>query len=167
MNMGAQRSKIIAFLIVPGLILVANSAYTAAFGDPSLFYVLNGLLHPFIGLIVTLLFAVFITKYRDAFAGALGRACLALLGLAAGLGIYVALVGMTRPHSVALYAHVATAIAGLALLLLYLRRRVAAVSARPCNGESLRYRAWRPVWRWSVALVFVSAAFYVLVALYH
>ena len=165
--MGAQRSRVIALLIVPGLILVANSAYIAAFGDPSLFYVLNGLLHPFIGIIVTLLFAVFTTKYRDAFAGALGRACLALLGVAAGLGIYLALVGMTRPHSVALYAHVATAIAGLALLLLHLRQRVAAVSARPCNGESLRYRAWRPVWRWSVALVFVSAAFYVLVTLYH
>ena len=39
-------------LLVLGLFLILNSAYIAAFGNPNIFYVANGLFHPFLGVLV-------------------------------------------------------------------------------------------------------------------
>ena len=58
------------WLLIFGLFLVANSAYLAAFGDPSLFYVANALLHPLLGIIAGILLVVFILRHRDLLAGA-------------------------------------------------------------------------------------------------
>ncbi|HET7842110.1 MAG TPA: tetratricopeptide repeat protein, partial [Terriglobia bacterium] len=71
--------------------------------------------------------------------------------------VYLAVVGMTRPHSLALYAHVATALAGLALLLFYLRQRVQ-------NSTNFGFRVSnfeRTAWRWLAGVAAASAAFYI------
>ena len=166
-------------LLMIGLLLVLNSAYIAAFGDPTLFYEINALLHPVVGALAAVLLVVFLVKHRGAFSGAYARSALALLGLATAFGLHLAVVGMTRPHSRALYAHVAAAVVGLLLLLLHLasRARQAATSdahpiadsqagarradARPMNPVDLG-RAWR----WSASVMLVSAAFYGAVTLY-
>src|SRR5438552_18122296 len=91
-------------LLALGLLLVVNSAYIAAFGDPTLFYVVNGLLHPALGLLVAALFVAFLAQHRVSFAGFAGQGSVVLFGLATVFGIYLAIVGMTRPHSFVLYA---------------------------------------------------------------
>jgi hypothetical protein len=110
------------FLIL-GLLLVANSAYLAAFGDPTLFYVANALLHPLLGIIAGVFLVGLIVRYRALLAGAVGALTGLFLTLAAAFGIYLLFVGMTRPHSLALYVHVGAAIAGLFLLLVVLHAR--------------------------------------------
>src|SRR5271169_6598811 len=56
-------------LLIVGLVLVVNSAYLAAFGDPNLFYVINALLHPLLGLAAGILLAIFLTRNRQFLAG--------------------------------------------------------------------------------------------------
>jgi tetratricopeptide (TPR) repeat protein len=116
-------------LLVSTLILVANSAYLAAYGDPNLFYVLNDLLHPFLGILVGALFIVFLSRHRDYFSNVAGKGSVALLAISTAYGIFLTFVGMTRPHSLALYFHVAFAIAGLFFVLVRLRRWVYAVQS--------------------------------------
>ncbi len=94
-----RRSRVAKLLLVLGLLLVVNSAYLAAFSDLTLFYVANALIHPFLGIVAAVLFGVFVARYRSFFAGGVGRAAAGLLGLSALFGLYLAVVGMTRPHS--------------------------------------------------------------------
>jgi tetratricopeptide (TPR) repeat protein len=138
------------WLLIFGLFLVANSAYLVAFGDPSLFYVANALLHPLLGIIAGILLTVFIMRHRDLLAGA-GVVAALFLVLAAGSGVYLLFVGMTRPHSLALYVHVSGAIVAIFLLLAMLRARGA---------------GFRQAWRWAAAVTVGSALFYGGVANY-
>ena len=112
-------------LLVLALLLSANSAYIAAFGDANLFYVANALLHPFLGIAAAILFVIFLRRHRDFLAGGTGSAVRTLLALSTVFGGFLMVVGMTRPNSWALYAHVALAIAGLAVLLIVWRARFA------------------------------------------
>src|SRR5580698_3137695 len=112
------------WLLVLGLLLVLNSAYVAAFSTPDLFYITNDLLHPFLGLLVAILLVVFAIRHRGFFSGEAAGISLVLLAAAAGFGVYLAIVGMTRPHTEALYLHVGSAIAGLFFLLVHLRTRM-------------------------------------------
>src|SRR5689334_13714668 len=91
-------------LLIVGLLLVVNSAYVAAFGDPTLFYVANSLLHPVLGVPAAALFLIYVRRHRTVFRGALGRSLIALPALGVTFGVYLAVVGMTRPHTVALAA---------------------------------------------------------------
>jgi tetratricopeptide (TPR) repeat protein len=143
-------------LLVLGLSLLLNSAYVAAFGTPNLFYVANGLLHPFLGVLVAILFVVYARRHRELFTGLWSKGAMAALAVAAGFGVYLALVGMTRPHSMALYAHVAAAVAGVALLLVHLRRRIV-------RNSKLDAAAWR----WLAGVAAASALFYGGVAVWH
>jgi tetratricopeptide (TPR) repeat protein len=147
----SQADRVVGkLLLVLGLLLVVNSAYIAASGDPTLFYVINGLAHPALGIVVAVLFFAFLWRHRGSFAGLAGKSAVALLGFAGVLGIYLAIVGMTRPHSLALYAHVGAAVAGVLLLLTHLRP--------PTTGS----RAWRS----SAGVIAASAALYGGAALY-
>jgi len=154
-------------------LLICNSAYVAAFGTPSLFYVANALLHPLLGIGVGVLFAVLVIRRRAAFAGVWGSGALLLLALAAGLGIYLALAGMTRPHSWALYGHVGSAIAGLFFLLLRFRSRLMGSGAHPRVPARLPGSAnaspasLPPAWRSSLAIAVAAGGFYAVVAVYH
>jgi tetratricopeptide (TPR) repeat protein len=142
-------------------ILIFNSAFLAAFGDPNLFYVANALLHPLLGAGVGILFFVFLRRRPGFLPGRWGSSALWCLGLAAGFGVYLALVGMTRPHRLELYAHVGLAFAGLLFLLVCLRSRTAAGHAAPAAEFPLY------VWRSSLGVVLAAGAFYALVAVYH
>jgi hypothetical protein len=124
-----MKRRLGTILLVLVLALILNSAYIAAFGDPNLFYISNALLHPFLGILVTILFVVFLLSHRDFLSGEWGKGALALLAVAAGFGGYLAVVGMTRPHSAALYAHVAAALAGLGLFLIHWRVRLRTATA--------------------------------------
>ena len=142
-------------LLLSGLLLVGNSAYVAAFGDPSLFYVANALLHPVLGVATAALLVVFLVRRPEVFRGAAARAGLALLGLAALFGLNLAAVGMIRTHSLTLYAHVAAALAGLALLALDLYR-----------SREVRFELGR-AWRWTATAGAASLLLYAGAALYH
>ena len=183
------------WLLVVGLLLIANSAYIAAFGDPTLFYVANALLHPVLGAVAGVFLIVAAWRgrwFRDqpcwsegegtsnvhggsgagnhqSHAGAIVTA--SLLAVAAGSGIYLFFAGMTRPHSVVLYAHVASSIAGLALLilLLYVRARRAAhdrgtgVSPVRMGGTPMPQAA---ALRWTVGMAALAVVFYGAAAVY-
>jgi len=152
-----QQNRLGKFLLALTLGLVVNSAYLAAFGDANLFYVANALLHPLLGIAVAFLLVVFLRRNPGFLGGAAGKIAIALLALSAAFGGYLALFGMTRPNSWALYAHVGLAIAGLVLLLIGWRSRISAG-----KSASFQLRAWR----WSAGVMFGSLAFYGLAAGY-
>src|SRR5579862_939725 len=104
-NDSSRLSGVAKWLLIFGLVLVANSAYVAAFGDPTFFYVANSLLHPLLGIIAVILLLVFLKRHRELLAGAAGGGARLCLALATVLGVYLIFVGMTRPHSLALYVH--------------------------------------------------------------
>jgi hypothetical protein len=136
-NSQPRPTGVAKWLLVFGLLLVANSAYLAAFGDPSLFYVVNALLHPLLGIVAAILLVVLMARHGRSLGGA-GAGAAAnggrsstgeklmpiFLVLAAACGVYLMFAGMTRPHSLALYVHVGAAIAGIFLLLVVLRGRI-------------------------------------------
>ncbi len=144
-------------LLVVALILVANSAYLAAFGDPTLFYVVNGLLHPFLGVLAAVLSAVYLFRAKEVLLRESWEAWLVPLVLSGILGIYLAIAGMTRPHSLALYAHVTFAVLGLGLLLGHLRL----LSRMP--GLEQRFKK---TFRSCAVVMPAAAVFYVAAALY-
>jgi tetratricopeptide (TPR) repeat protein len=143
------------FLLLLTLLLVVNSAYIAAFGDPNLFYVVNALLHPALGLVAAALFLAYLLREREDFVRGVGAVDLLILSfaLALGFGVYLAVVGMTRPHTLALQAHVGMALAGLLFLLKHLHR--------------LRREGFRPAWRASLSVMLAAAAPYGAADYYH
>ena len=158
-------------LLILALLLVANSAYLAAFGDANLFYVANALLHPFLGVVVALLFVVFLRWNPGFLAPSSARIGGVLLALSAGFGGYLAVFGMTRPNSWALYAHVTLVIVGLALLLLGWRSRIAIRNSKFENRDSsdfeFRVSSFdRRAWRWAAGVMLGSLAFYAVAAGY-
>ncbi len=174
MNSNAQnRSRLGRIVLVLGLALVLNSAYIAAYGDPNLFYVTNALLHPVLGALVAIFFVAFICRHRELIDSALGKSAAFLLAVAFCFGGYLAVVGMTRPHSLALYAHVAAALAGLALLIVYWRqlnfaqRKSKLETGNSPNFESRVSSLDARAWRWLVGVAAASGVFYITVAAYH
>jgi len=159
-------------LLVLTLLLVANSAYLAAFGDANLFYVANALFHPFLGIVAAVLFGAFLRRNPGFLSGSALRLGAAFLGLSAAFGGYLAIFGMTRPNSWALYAHVTLAFAGLAFLLIGWRSCIAAGNSKIETRNSASFQF--PVssfesraWRWSAGVMVGSLAFYSTVAGYH
>ncbi len=98
------------WLAIGFLLLLVNTAYIAAFAEPTVFYMANVLLHLALGIAV---FALFLTVARS-----FGFAALAL-SVAAALGISLAITGATRQFHSLLVAHVAAAAVGLAALIPY------------------------------------------------
>ncbi|MBI1983728.1 MAG: hypothetical protein HYS61_05985, partial [Acidobacteria bacterium] len=143
-------------LVALTLALVANSAYLAAFGDPNILYVANSLIHPVLGIVVAVLFAIYLSRHGEDWAGSAGRISVLLLALGTVFGGYLMVAGMTRPNAWALYAHVSLTIVGLFLLLVHLRDRI-------LQGATALLQAWR----WSVVVIAASAAFYVAAVVYH
>ena len=108
-------------LFVLGLALVFNAAYLAAYSTPDLFYVLNDLLHPLIGVVVAILSIIYLRRHRDFLSSLAGRISALLFAAAAGFGVYLFIVGMTQRHNLALYFHVGCSIGGFFFLLVRLR----------------------------------------------
>lgn len=145
------------WLLIAGLVLVVNSAYLAAFGDPTFFYVANALLHPVLGIAAAILLILFARRNGELLVGTAGALARLFLIVAAGFGIYLLFVGMTRPHSMALYAHVGASIAGIFLLLVVLYARAHRERAGAAISQA---------WRWTAGVVTAAAAFYVAAAIY-
>jgi len=156
-NNSPRLSGAAKWLLIFGLFLVANSAYVAAFGDPTLFYVANALLHPLLGIVAAILLVVFVSRQRELFGGTAGILTGLPLAVAAIFGIYLIFVGMSRPHSLALYIHVGASIVGLFLLLLILHAR-----ARQAGIGAALVRAWR----WSAGVMTCAALFYAAAIIY-
>jgi tetratricopeptide (TPR) repeat protein len=121
------------WLLILGLALVVNSAYVAAFDSPNVFSVGNDLIHPFLGVLVGILLVLCVFRHRDFFRGKAAAVSLILLSVAACFGVYLAVAGMTRPHSVELYIHVSAVMAGLFFMLVHLRGRL--VQSRDLKSE--------------------------------
>lgn len=161
------------WLVVLGSGLVVNSAYVAAFSSPDIFYVGNDLVHPFLGILVAALLVVFAFQHRAFFRGWAATASLILLGVASAFGVYLAVAGMTRPHSVELYVHVGCMIAGLAFLLIHLwtravNSRQSRVDTQSAPASNSRLSTFDPrLFRWYSAVMLGSFVFYAAVAGYH
>lgn len=144
-------------LLILALVLIANGAYLAAFGDLNIFYVANSLLHPLLGVLVAILFAVYLARNRSILVRGNAALFVILLYSSAGFGIYLAFVGMTRPHTQALYAHVGLALLGLLLLLGHLFR----LQRSPLEGEEFKM-----AWQWSAAIMVGLAVLYSAAVIY-
>jgi tetratricopeptide (TPR) repeat protein len=167
-----RKGRLGTIVVILALCLIFNSAYVAAYGDPNLFYVTNALLHPVLGILAAIFFTVYAVRRREIFSGPVSNAAIVLLVLAAAFGGYIAVVGMIRPHSLALYAHVTAALLGLMLLLVHLRQLI----QRNSNSESrksklatensanfeFRFSSFDArAWRWLAGIAATSAVFYI------
>ncbi len=148
------------WLLVALVVLAANAAYLAAFSTPDLFYVLNSLFHPLLGVVLAGLFVLFLKRHPEFLKTRSGLISALLLSLAAGFGAYLIFVGMTHAHTVALYFHVGFAISGLFFLLIRLREGFEIGQPLP---RLLSSRSWRYA---GVALV-AALVFYGGVVVYH
>jgi Tfp pilus assembly protein PilF len=106
------------WLLAGFLLLIGNSSYLIASGDPTLFYLSNVLLHVLLG--IALLLGVVLVLRR------LDRALLpplVLLALAAGTGVYLVLVGNLSPQRPVLIAHIAAGALGAVVFAAVFRSR--------------------------------------------
>jgi tetratricopeptide (TPR) repeat protein len=106
--------KMRKWLAVSFLLLLVNTAYIAAFAQPTIFYMGNVLLHVVLGFALFLL-VMWSWPPGVRFFQAQGIA----FTLATALGLYLTIFGATRDHHPILIAHIATAALGLALLIPY------------------------------------------------
>ena len=137
--------------------LLVNSAYLAAFADPSLVYYTNVALHPLLGLVLAILAIVLASRVRSWFTGPLAVSGAFLLAVGLCLGAAVLFLGATRSYRLLLYTHVGVSAAGSALLALHLWW--AASSAGVGTSESGgRWAAWSVRSALAAALVVGLAA---------
>jgi len=113
------------------LILLINSAYLFSFGEPTLFYIFNVLLHVGLGVILIIPFCIYvyrhfgrnlqvhIQKKRISTLGQIG-----IIGIVVGIisGGYLMIVGATTPYRWLLITHIISVSAGSILLCVHLFR---------------------------------------------
>ena len=113
------------------LILLLNSAYLFSFGEPTLFYIFNVLLHIGLGIVLILPFCIYVYKHLECRLQAhtqkqsvstLGQ--LGVIGIAVGIisGAYLMIVGATTPYRWLLITHIISVSAGSLLFCIYLLR---------------------------------------------
>ena len=87
------------------LILLINSAYLFSFGEPTLFYIFNVLLHVGLGIALILPFSIYAYKQFRRIS-TLGR--IGVIGIAVGIvsGGYLMIVGATTPYRWLLITHI-------------------------------------------------------------
>ena len=113
------------------VILLLNSAYLFSFGEPTLFYISNVLLHVGLGIVLILPFSIYVCKY-------LGRSSrvhnqkerVSILGQTGTIGIivgvitggYLMIVGATTPYRWLLITHIISISMGSILFSIHLLR---------------------------------------------
>ena len=112
-------------LLLGFLILLINSAYLISFGEPTLFYIGNVLMHVLLGVALIIPFIVYVHKH---FAGMsiIGKGGIVFLGVGVISGVYLMFVGATTPNRWLLILHIVTVTLGTILFvghLLILGRR--------------------------------------------
>ena len=135
--MSAQTStRQVKVLVIGFFVLLINSSYLAAYAEPTAFYFSNVALHLLLGVVLGATFGVFLVRrIRD-----LSRTLLissVVIGLGAAFGVYLMIVGATRPHRWALYVHIALSVAG-SIPLLFVIVKTARNYAQS-KGRSLAY----------------------------
>ena len=109
------------FSLAAFLILLLNSAYLFSFGEPTLFYIFNVLLHIGLGIILILPFCIYAYKQfkRISKLGQIG-----IIGIAVGIisGGYLMIVGATTPYRWLLITHIISVSVGCLLFCIYLLR---------------------------------------------
>jgi tetratricopeptide (TPR) repeat protein len=102
-------------LVIGATLLVANSAYLAAWSAPTLVFYANVALHVVLGTIAAGLAVALRLSTRRRWPTAASAAWLVFLACA-GVGVWLAAFGATRAHEAALYAH--AGLAAVAVLLI-------------------------------------------------
>ena len=115
------------------LILLLNSAYLFSFGEPTLFYIANVLLHVGLGIVLILPFSIYIYKHlRRSLQSLMPKQKVSKLGqigvIGIGIGIitglYLMVVGAITPYRWLLITHIVSVSVGSLLFCIYLLRDV-------------------------------------------
>jgi hypothetical protein len=131
------------------IVLLVNSAYIAAFADPTIFYMGNVLAHLVIGVLLAVLFGALLLRDQGVLRGA-GPSAL-FFAIALGFGLYLVGVGNIREHQWVLRTHIIAAVIGVAALMPYGFRLMRSWGAPRRFGVALQVAA-------VFALVFPLAA---------
>jgi hypothetical protein len=135
--------------VTAGAVLLVNSAYLAAFADPSLFYFANVVLHVTLGIGIAVVAVRYLFVHRPAMTR-LVRLAAAVLAFGAVAGFVLMISGATRPYRWILYTHIALSAAGVTLLAIGLFR-----AAR--RADAVRTRRLAPLYPAFVAALLVLA----------
>lgn len=101
------------------LVLLLNSAYLAAYADPTIFYMGNVLLHLGLGILLTIFFAVYLVRNPLPISGLFRLGTLTIL-IGAASGLLLIWTGATRAYHWLLYFHIAASTVGSILMVIYL-----------------------------------------------
>ena len=103
-------------LLLGFLVLLINSAYLISFGEPTLFYIGNVLLHIVLGVALIVPFIVYVCK-RFACMSTIGKGGVVSLGIGAVSGVYLMFVGATTPNRWLLILHIVAVTVGAILFV--------------------------------------------------
>lgn len=117
-------------LVVAIATFLLNTAYVAAFGTPSLFYMGNVMLHLALGLALTIVAAKFWNRHPHL------RAAVSTLSASAILGVALAAAGNTRDHRWILVAHIVLGIIAVAAFVYWAIRSDSAL-LRPTAAAAI------------------------------
>jgi len=119
--MRGQRQQAMKWVFIAFVILVLNSGYLAAFAEPTLFYMLNVLLHIVLGMALIIPFFIFVRRFlaHDAPRGSELAVYMGHLGYwsmspCVLTGLYLVVANATHAHRWILYFHIAAGFIGAA-----------------------------------------------------
>jgi Flp pilus assembly protein TadD len=151
----------IRWIIAIAVLEIINASYLAAFDTPSIFYHVNVILHVVLGLplagaiVLRSIPALLKGASRSGGAQAMLLRTLALIATAFVVsGLVLAYVGTSRPYYWMLRLHVASAIAGGALLLMLVWAWAVTQSKAGSDGGRARL-----AFRWNLAVLGIALAF--------
>src|SRR5438105_4261581 len=100
------------------VILLLNSGYIAAFATPSIFYMVNVLLHLVLGAVLAVAFAWLLTREPDLRRPLIAPAVCFTIALA--FAVWLVWAGNLREHRWILNAHIVSSLLGVAALMPFL-----------------------------------------------
>ena len=107
------------FSLITFLILLLNSAYLFSFGEPTLFYILNVLIHIGLGIVLLIPFCIYLYKHLNNLT-IVGR--IGVLWLIIGIisGVYLMVVGASTPNRWLLITHIVSISVGSLFFTIHL-----------------------------------------------
>ena len=111
-------SQLSKLFFIGFLILILNSAYLAAFAEPTVLYMSNVLYHVVFGVVLIIPFVIYGVRHLDSLSAGKSKLGLIVGGLgfytmlaAMGTGVYLIIFGNLKPNRWVLHLHIATAVA--------------------------------------------------------
>ena len=145
-----MRDRHLTLMSAGGALLLVNSAYLAAFAEPSLFYFANVVLHVTLGIGVAIAAARYLPARWPAQAR-LPQSAVVLLAAGVAAGGVLTISGATRPYRWILYTHIGLSAAGTTLLAV----AIFAAARRAGNTRIRRLAPLAPVL--AIALLAIGA----------